>query len=179
MSEVERDTNRPPGSRAASRSGRDEETRAQEWMTRRRFCQAAGLSACAVAAGGTAALSAEFLNPRVLFEPSTRFTVGPHEAIAVGSVLTDAEHRVFVLRLHDGFRALSSVCTHLGCVTRYQPDEKCIFCPCHGSRFALDGEVLAGPAPRPLHWLQMALSERGEIVVDTAVEVRPGTGFRP
>jgi cytochrome b6-f complex iron-sulfur subunit len=157
---------------------RQPENAGEKGVTRRRFCQTAGFSACALATGGAALLSVEFLHPRVLFEPSSRFTVGPPEAIGVGTVLTDAVNRVFVIRLQDGFRALSSVCTHLGCVARHQPDENNIFCPCHGSRFALDGEVLAGPAPRPLRWLQMALSERGEIVVDTAVEVPAGTVFR-
>ena len=133
------------GQAGAGHGVRDERT-----VSRRRFCQTAGLSACAVAAGGTAVLSVEFLQPRVLFEPSTRFTVGSPDAIPVGSVLTNAEHLVFVIRLHDGFRALSSVCTHLGCVARYQPDESCIFCPCHGSRFSPTGDVLNGPALGPL-----------------------------
>ncbi|MHC4275289.1 MAG: QcrA and Rieske domain-containing protein, partial [Planctomycetota bacterium] len=93
-------------------------------------------------------------------------------------VLTDEAHRVFVMRLQDGFRAISSICTHLGCITRYQPDDRIIACPCHGSRFALDGEVIAGPAPRALPWLQMDATSRGEVVVDTAVEVPQGTVFR-
>ncbi len=147
-------------------------------LTRRQFCQVAGIAACALTAGGGAAVTADFLRPRVLFEPPTAFSVGPPDAIAVGTVLDNTEHRAFVIRLADGFRALSSVCTHLGCITRYQPDRSQIACPCHGSRFALDGEVQAGPAPRPLRWLQMALSEKGEIMVDTAVEVPAGTVYR-
>lgn len=147
-------------------------------ITRRGFCQAAGLTACAMAGGGAAAVSADFLRPRVLFEPATTFSAGPPDAISVGSVLDFPEHRAFVIRLPDGFRALSSVCTHLGCVTRHQPDGNLIACPCHGSRFALDGEVLEGPAPRPLRWLQMALSEKGEILVDTAADVALGTVYK-
>jgi cytochrome b6-f complex iron-sulfur subunit len=137
-----------------------------------------GTAACAVAAGGAAVLSADFLRPRVLFEPPTRFTAGFAESFDVGQLVTSEAYHAYVVRRHDGFRALSSVCTHLGCVTRYQPGEEIIACPCHGSRFSLDGEVLAGPAPRPLPWLQMALSSRGEIEVDTAVEVPEGTVFR-
>ena len=147
-------------------------------FSRRGFCQVVGLSACALAAGGAAAVSGDFLRPRVLFEPPTSFPVGPPEAIGIGSVLDFPEHRTFVIRMADGFRALSSVCTHLGCITRYQPDRNIIACPCHGSRFALDGEVLAGPAPQPLHWLEMALSEKGEITVDTAAEVPLGTVYK-
>jgi cytochrome b6-f complex iron-sulfur subunit len=159
-------------------SEHDEKKSLDPILTRRRFCQATGLAACAMAAGGAAVVSADFLRPRVLFEPATTFSIGLPESIAVGSVLDNIEHRAFVIRLADGFRALSSVCTHLGCITRYQPDRNLIACPCHGSRFALDGEVLAGPAPRPLHWLQMSLSPKGEIVVDTSAEVPAGTDYK-
>ena len=157
---------------------REDDTGPDKAVTRRHFCQATGVAACALATGGGAIVSADFLHPRVLFEPATSFSVGPPDAIGVGSVLDFPEHRAFVIRLADGFRALSSVCTHLGCVTRYRPDGNLIACPCHGSQFALDGEVTSGPAPRALRWLQMALSEKGEIVVDTAGEVAQGTIFK-
>jgi Rieske Fe-S protein len=66
----------------------------------------------------------------------------------------------------------------LGCITRYRPGERIIACPCHGSRFSLDGEVLAGPAPRPLPSFHLEISPRGEIEVDTAVVVPDGTVFK-
>lgn len=147
-------------------------------ISRRRFCQASGLAACGVAAAGAAALSADFLAPRVLFEPPTRFTLGPPESVEVGAVVSEETFRAYVIRRADGFRALSSVCTHLGCITRYQAGEQIIACPCHGSRFDLDGEVLAGPAPRALAWLEMGLSPRGEIEVDTGREVPAGNVFK-
>ncbi len=147
-------------------------------ITRRDFCVAAGLAACALAASGAGVVLVDFLRPRVLFEPPTAFSAGPPEAIEVGSVVTNVEQRVYVIRLAEGFRALSAVCTHLGCITRFQPDRNIIACPCHGSQFTLVGDVVAGPAPRPLRWLQMSLSEKGELIVDSAVEVPAGTTYR-
>ena len=147
-------------------------------ISRRDFCVAAGLAACAVAAGGAGVVLIDFLRPRVLFEPPTAFSAGPPDAIGVGSVVTDVERSVYVIRLEEGFRALSAVCTHLGCITRFQPERNNIACPCHGSQFTLAGEVVEGPAPRPLRWLQMSLSEKGELIVDTAVEVSAGTTYR-
>jgi cytochrome b6-f complex iron-sulfur subunit len=147
-------------------------------ISRRDFCVGIGLAACAMAAAGAGAVLVEFLKPRVLFEPPTAFSVGPPDAIAVGSVVTNVEHRAYVIRFAEGFRALSAVCTHLGCITRYQPDRNIIACPCHGSQFTLSGDVVAGPAPRPLRWLQMNVSEKGDLIVDTAVEVPAGTIYR-
>lgn len=48
------------------------------------------------------------------------------------------------------FTAYDPRCTHLGCPYRWVPEQEAFVCPCHAALFSVDGEVLSGPAPRPL-----------------------------
>ena len=59
---------------------------------------------------------------------------------------TLAVHRDDAGRLHTA----SSDCTHMGCRVAWNTAERTWDCPCHGSRFTPDGEVIQGPATQPL-----------------------------
>jgi cytochrome b6-f complex iron-sulfur subunit len=70
---------------------------------------------------------------------------------------------LLLVRTPDGgVAALSATCTHLGCPLGYQAPE--VVCPCHRSRFSLDGAVLNPPATSALETFQAALDPTGQIV---------------
>lgn len=77
----------------------------------------------------------------------------PAGALAVGEgQVARIDGRIVAMsKAEDGsVRMLSATCTHMGCVVAYNSLEKSFDCRCHGSRFALDGTVLHGPAVDPL-----------------------------
>ena len=72
---------------------------------------------------------------------------------------------ILVINLNGNtFRALSGVCTHLGCNVR--PSGRFLQCPCHGSTYDLDGRVTRGPAELPLRTFETQIfSHKVEVVV--------------
>ncbi|MCS0602185.1 FAD-dependent oxidoreductase [Streptomyces sp. LP11] len=68
-----------------------------------------------------------------------------------GAVVKADGERLAVHRDDAGaLHAVSARCTHLGCLVAFNDAEKAWECPCHGSRFDVDGSVLQGPAVKPL-----------------------------
>jgi cytochrome b6-f complex iron-sulfur subunit len=72
-----------------------------------------------------------------------------------------------VIRTADGFRALSLVCTHLGCIVHWNEAQHEFLCPCHGATFGADGRVVSGPPPKPLPEYSVAVIQ-GEVIVAAA-----------
>ncbi len=141
-------------------------------MDRRDFLNGIATTALLAAAAGAAVVTVEYLSPNVLFEPPTSFRIGVPENYAVDSVTYFPEQQVYIVRVPDGFSALSAICTHLGCITQWNPNLDLIACPCHGSRFAKNGMVEHGPAPRPLQHFAIQLMPDGNLMVDK-LEVVP------
>jgi Rieske Fe-S protein len=73
----------------------------------------------------------------------------------------DGQH-VAASRDEEGRLSLvSAVCTHMGCLVGWNAAERTWDCPCHGSRFTISGEVLAGPAQTPLKEVELAKDRKG------------------
>lgn len=72
---------------------------------------------------------------------------------------------VFVLNQESGkIKAFSGICTHLGCVVEYKPEQKHFVCNCHGSVFDQDGKNISGPAPKPLEQLKVDI-QKEEVII--------------
>jgi cytochrome b6-f complex iron-sulfur subunit len=140
---------------------------------RRTFFTKIGLGSLGIATAGTIVFSYEYLSPNVLYEPSTIVNVGKVESFAVNSVTMDVNSGIYLVRADEGYFALSMVCTHLGCLTAWNQDLGIIACPCHGSKFKRTGEKIEGPAPKPLPWLRIWVSDEGDLMVDRSTEIPP------
>jgi cytochrome b6-f complex iron-sulfur subunit len=141
-------------------------------VSRRDFFNEIAGGALAIAGLGAAVVTVKYSSPNVLFEPPTTFRAGPLEDYPVNSVTYIQDQQVYIVRTEKGLWALSSVCTHLGCITQWKPESNQIACPCHGSKFERDGKVQAGPAPRPLDHFAVRLAPDGALVVDKLETVK-------
>ena len=65
--------------------------------------------------------------------------------------------------------AVSAICTHLGCYVAFSATNRDLLCPCHASLFAKTGEVLRGPARRPLRSYAVTMSADARYVLVTLV----------
>jgi len=125
--------------------------------SRRAFLWAAGLLLAAPLPAAVASMVNRFVETRRRPRPVTvPGDVRDEVTFADGVIVTRADGTV---------RAFSARCTHLGCrLDRAEGDE--IVCPCHGSRFHLDGSVAAGPAIRPLEPLAHETDpDTGDLIV--------------
>ena len=67
------------------------------------------------------------------------------------------ERRAFLVATDQGLMALSSQCTHLGCLVNWDAGRREFLCPCHGGRYDMEGRRLSGPPPAPLEILPLRI----------------------
>jgi len=112
--------------------------------------------------------------PSVFPESNSRVKLGRPDRFQPGTSTYFPKHRLWLYRSERGFHAISSVCTHLGCVAE-RDDEGKFACPCHGSKFDAAGKLVAGPAPKGLVWVELRVSPEGWLVAETLKGVDAGT----
>ena len=95
----------------------------------------------------------------------TEFDLGPAAQYAPGSRTVLPQVPALLIHNAEGFSALSLVCTHLGCTVESKPDG--FTCPCHGSRYNLQGKVTHGPASKSLVALRVETSPDGKLKLFT------------
>jgi len=115
-------------------------------QSRRNFIKAV------ILAVGSAALLRRYLTP--LARPDARPIVTLDRSdLPANGALVFKDSGAAMISANGSFYALDLACTHLGCMVNVNPAD--ISCPCHGSRFNLRGEVLQGPAQKPLKRLEV------------------------
>lgn len=137
----------------------------QSQCSRRNVLQYIGWIATLGTMGGVAVGSLRFMFPNVLYEPAKKYKIGRPQDYREGVTFLP-EKRIFLVHYAGKFKALSAVCTHLGCTPNWSKERKQFECPCHGSIFNDKGTNISGPAPKPLPWYRILLATDGRLSVD-------------
>lgn len=159
-------------------------------MDRRDFLVTAGTGALGLAAAGSVVGTYKYLKPNALLEPAAMFNAGQPKDYPQGVDSRWLEkQRIFVVRREKYIYNLIGICTHLGCIPPWRPGEGLFHCPCHGSLFAINGDVLRGPAREPLYRAPIEVKADGGLRIGTGLlgirlpqqanlePERSGTGF--
>ncbi|MFO7321620.1 MAG: Rieske 2Fe-2S domain-containing protein [Chloroflexota bacterium] len=107
------------------------------------------------------------------------FTFSPESFPATpGSApVSQPEGRFHIVHTEDdGVLTLYGVCTHLGCLPKWENDR--FACPCHGSQFTLEGNYITGPAPRGLDLFRTIVTfDDGTVEETVAADSRDGKDY--
>ncbi len=112
---------------------------------------------------------ARFMMPNVLEEPDPRVRVGKIQKyleMEPGGVNEDYKPQgIWMIREEGRIAALNIICTHLGCIPNWLPNDRKFKCPCHGSGYKPNGINFEGPTPRPLERFRIMVKD-GLVIVD-------------
>src|SRR5438552_17841927 len=128
------------------------------------------------------AMFQDFFGPKVLKEPKKIYRVGKPDDFSAGGVYEQykpAPYAFWMVNLspsEEKLVALSTSCTHLGCIPNWLAGEQKFKCPCHGSGYYMTGVNFEGPTPRPLERFAIFKDPDGLIVVDKSKTFRSELG---
>ena len=118
-----------------------------------------------------------FYTPRKFGVFGSKVTLGDPKTFAIASITTFVQAKLFLSHVPEGFLAMYWKCPHLGCTVQWHPEEPTedtlaklgrFHCPCHGSIYDRHGQIISGPAPRPMDIFKLSLSN-GKLVADTSI----------
>ena len=101
----------------------------------------------------------------------TTFTLDKPSTYSIGSTTHIAPARAWMFRDEKGLYAISTICPHLGCAVERREGD--YLCPCHGSRFLQNGDVVNGPADRGLNYIKLTLTADGKVQLHVDKIVAP------
>ncbi|MBI5052529.1 MAG: Rieske 2Fe-2S domain-containing protein [Chloroflexi bacterium] len=91
------------------------------------------------------------------------FTLDKPSTYSIHSATHIASARAWMFRDEKGLYAISTLCPHLGCAVERREGD--YLCPCHGSRFLQNGDVVNGPATRGLNFIRVSVGAEGKLQV--------------
>jgi cytochrome b6-f complex iron-sulfur subunit len=143
------------------------EKESKKSLSRKEFLGIAWVGALSLIIVQAVIATLKFINPVPTGGFGGFVYAGKIEDFAINSINRILAGRFYISHTDEGIIALWQKCPHLGCAIPWDEEEGIFHCPCHGSTFNQVGEVLGGPAPRPMDYFPMEVSEEG-IWVDTS-----------
>ena len=147
-------------------------------VSRRKLLRWVGWTSILVILGQLAAGFLPFFWPRKVGAFGGTVAAGNVADYRVGEVKRIVEGKFYISRVPEGFLALWQKCPHLGCAVPWQENQRSedtiaatgrFNCPCHGSIYDRYGQIVAGPAPRPMDMFPLSIRD-GRISVETRPE---------
>lgn len=132
-------------------------------LRRRNFLDLAGKGFLALSGVLGGSMLLRFLAYPAEVSRPIEFDLGSAENYPLGTRTVIADANALLLHTPEGFRAISLTCTHLGCTVNLTSEG--FACPCHNSQFDRDGNVLRGPAARPLKTCLVAQTADNKLVL--------------
>ncbi len=128
-------------------------------ITRRRFLSICFAGATAVGLGAFAAPLARYAYPVLKGQVFEKQKIASTAQVTADGVRFDyMDTPSMLIQLQDSsFAAYSLVCTHLGCIVKWEAAKRDFHCPCHAGKFDENGQPIAGPPPKPLTKYKIAV----------------------
>lgn len=139
-------------------------------INRREFLTYAWGAALAVLTVEAGITSYFFLYPRFrVGEFGGKFPLGSADSLPTTDAAPQpsADGKFWLVNTEEGVKALYMVCTHLGCLYKWEAGDELFRCPCHGSEYTRTGDYIKGPAPRSLDQFVVEAVEQDETVATT------------